>query len=70
MHQKCKKRQKRVTQEKGNEMQKAVDRKNKKKVFPQMVKELTGKWSPRTDVVNNVNGKTMTEEDDIKGRWA
>ena len=34
-----------------------------------IVKELTKKWVPRMDVINDEDGKTLTESDDIKKRW-
>ena len=39
-----------------------------KKIF-QTVKELTGKWTPRMDVINDGEGNTLTETEDIKSRW-
>ena len=34
-----------------------------------IAKELTKKWVPRMDVINDANGITLTESDDIKKRW-
>ena len=34
-----------------------------------IVKELTKKWVPRMDVINDEDGNTLTESDDIKKRW-
>ena len=34
-----------------------------------IVKELTKKWVPRMDVINDEDGNTLTETDDIKKRW-
>ena len=42
--------------------------KNSRKVF-KIVKEITGKWISRTDVINDERGKTLTESKDIKNRW-
>lgn len=42
--------------------------KSSKKVF-QIVREIPGKWAPRTDAVKDKMGKTLTESDDIKRRW-
>ena len=39
-----------------------------KNVFS-VVRELTNKWTPRSDVINDSNGNTLTEEADIKARW-
>jgi hypothetical protein len=39
-----------------------------KKVF-QVLKEVTNKQPPRTDAVNDRNGVTLTETEDIKRRW-
>ena len=40
-----------------------------KKVF-QIMREITGKWVPKTDTVKDKAGRTLTESDDIKRRWA
>ena len=40
-----------------------------KTVF-RVVRELTNKWAAKSDVINDKNGSTLTEEDDIKQRWA
>ena len=34
-----------------------------------IAKELTKKWAPRIDVVNDANGTTLTESEAIKKRW-
>jgi hypothetical protein len=34
-----------------------------------IVKELTKKWTPRMDVINDEDGNTLTESVDIKRRW-
>ena len=34
-----------------------------------VLKELTNKWAPRTDAINDENGVTLTEDEDIKRRW-
>ena len=31
-----------------------------------LVKEVTGGWTPQTDVINDPNGNDLTETDDIK----
>jgi exonuclease III len=35
-----------------------------------LVKEITGKWSPQSEVLNDKNGHTLTETNDILKRWA
>ena len=42
---------------------------NMKTVF-RVVRDLTNKWAAKSDVINDKNGSTLTEEDDIKQRWA
>ena len=49
------------------EMEREKD-KNSREVF-KIVKEITGKWVSRTDVINDERGKTLTESKDIKNRW-
>ena len=39
-----------------------------KKMF-RVLKVLTNKWVPRTDAINDENGVTLTEDEDIKRRW-
>ena len=39
-----------------------------KRMF-RVLKELTNKWAPRTDAINDENGDTLTEDEDIKRRW-
>eukprot|EP00112_Aurelia_sp_Birch-Aquarium-sp1_P002414 Seg1268.1 transcript_id=Seg1268.1/GoldUCD/mRNA.D3Y31 product="hypothetical protein" protein_id=Seg1268.1/GoldUCD/D3Y31 len=57
----------RCLEQKWVEMENEGD-KSSKKVF-QIVREITGKWVPRTDVIKDKMGKTLTESDDIKQRW-
>ena len=55
-------------EEKCKELEKLKQRGDSKKIF-QTVKELTGKWTPRMDVINDGEGNTLTETEDIKSRW-
>ena len=34
------------------------------------MREITGKWVPKTDATKDKAGRTLTESDDIKQRWA
>ena len=34
-----------------------------------VLREITRKWDPTSDVINDNNGKTLTESEDIKDRW-
>jgi hypothetical protein len=63
-----------VSEDKRNFIEKKCDeleahKGESKKIF-QIVKELTGKHTPRTDVINDEEGNTLTEIEDIKQRWA
>ena len=35
-----------------------------------VIKEITGKWNLQTEVINNKNGKTLVETDEILRGWA
>ena len=35
-----------------------------------MIKEITGKWAPQTEVINDKDGNTLTESEAIMKRWA
>ena len=35
-----------------------------------MIKEITGKWAPQTEVINGKDGNTLTESEAIMKRWA
>ena len=35
-----------------------------------ILREITKKWAPISEVINDSNGKTLTESEDIKDRWA
>ncbi|XP_014784746.1 uncharacterized protein LOC106879609 [Octopus bimaculoides] len=52
------------------EAEDASQKGNIKSVF-RLVKELSrkGKWTPRSDVINDKEGNILTEEEDIKARW-
>ena len=43
--------------------------KSSKKVF-QIMREITGKWVPKTDAIKHKTGRTLTESDNIKRRLA
>ena len=43
--------------------------KSSKKIF-QIMREITGKWVPKTDAIKDKMGRTLTESDDIKRLWA
>ena len=55
-------------EEKCQEAENAHQVGNLKNVFS-VVRELTNKWTPRSDVINDSNVNTLTEEADIKARW-
>ena len=55
-------------EEKCQEAENAHQVGNLKNVFS-VVRELTNKWTPRSDIINDSNGNTLTEEADIKARW-
>jgi hypothetical protein len=52
-------------EEKCIEMEKEKDI---RKAF-RILKEVTGKWTPRSNVINDENGNALTESEDIKKRW-
>ena len=54
-------------EEKCNQLER--NHNNPKAVF-RLIKEITGKWSAQADAINDTNGNTLTEEADIKKRWA
>ena len=43
--------------------------KNPKEVS-KVIKEITGKWAPQTEVINDKDGNTLTESEAIMKRWA
>ena len=43
--------------------------KNPKEVS-EVIKEITGKWAPQTEVINNKDGNTLTDSEAIMKRWA
>ena len=43
--------------------------KNPKEVS-KVIKEITGKWAPQTEVINDKDGNTLTESEAITKRWA
>ena len=55
-----------VLESKCEELEKC--RGESKKMF-RVLKELNNKWAPRTDAINDENGVTLTEDEDIKRRW-
>ena len=58
----------RYLEQKCVEMENEGD-KNSKKIF-QIMREVTGKWVPKTDAIKDKMGRTLTESDDIKRRRA